>query len=74
MSNQSYGSQMADIAADEAMEEVYGDPREWEAGDRIPYRDEEDGTDDRVWLDATELLSRRGLRLEDDGGGYVVTT
>ena len=73
MSRDIYGSQMADISADAALRRDYLDPATVEVGDRVPYRDESDDTDDRAWHDAVRTLARRGLCLVDDGSGLVVT-
>lgn len=73
MSTQSYGGQMQMIRADQTLRDYYFDPAAAEDGDRVPYRDETDGTDDRCWDDAEQLLRQRGLCLIDDGDGYVVS-
>lgn len=74
MSRDSYGSQMQDMQADAALRRDYFDPRTAEVGDWVPYRDEDDDTDDRAWGDAQRDLAKRGLCLIDVGGGYRVGT
>lgn len=61
------------IAADEALRTGYFDAETAQVGDTIPYRDEDDDTDDRAWHDAEGRLAQRGMYLEDVGGGYRVT-
>jgi hypothetical protein len=74
MSTQSYGSQMQAIRADEAIRRDYIDAATAKISDRMPYRDEGDDTDDRAWDDLTRALGRRGLKLHDDGSGYVIAS
>lgn len=59
-------------AADQALRDNYFDPATIEAGDTVEYRDMDDATDDRCWNDAERILRNRGLRLDDNGSGYVV--
>jgi hypothetical protein len=68
----SYGAQMQAISAYETFVENYCDPADVEVGTHVPYRDETDDTDDQTWMEAEATLRQRGLRLDDDGDGYVV--
>jgi len=68
----SYGTQMQQISADQALRDNYFDPATIELGDTVQYRDENDETDDRAWKDAERILMRRGFKLDDSGSGYVV--
>jgi hypothetical protein len=72
MSRDSYGAQMQAARADRQLQEDYFDAATAAVGDRVPYRDESDDTDDRAWSDAESALRKRGLRLHDDGSGYVI--
>ena len=72
MSNQSYGAQMQQIAADQEMRTKYFDIDAAAIGQRVPYRDDDDATDDRAWDDAESRLRQRGMKLHDDGSGYRI--
>jgi hypothetical protein len=60
------------MTSHQALLDNYFDAKTIVLGDKVPYRDETDATDDRAWHDAERILRRRGLRLNDNGAGYVV--
>jgi hypothetical protein len=75
MRTDSYGAQMQQMRADKALRRKYFDPETLTEGERVPFRSDDDDTDDRAWNDAERRLSQRDLVLIDDGGdGYLCTT
>lgn len=74
MSNASYGAQVQQIAADQALRDNYFNTENCHLGQRVPYRNETDETDDRAWSDAEGRLRQRDMKLHDHGSGYVIAT